>query len=192
MSADFDKAIDRAVREMLDVEPAADLRGRVMDRIARRGAGRRPAWISKIGWVAVPLAAAAVLVLALVLPSRQTPQRPVTVAHVETTRPSVPATEKSAAGLEQRPSSPNPRTRPVARPQVPERQPLTAAAGADVDAAGANITVIEALAGPASIAVGRLAEPPAPALSSIEPAPMHVEALEIPALSQTPRERREE
>src|SRR5438094_6243672 len=30
---DLDTAIDRAVREMLDVEPAADLRGRVVARI---------------------------------------------------------------------------------------------------------------------------------------------------------------
>ena len=36
MSADLDREIDRAVREMLDVEPPAGLRARVMQRIEER------------------------------------------------------------------------------------------------------------------------------------------------------------
>jgi len=36
MSADLDREIDRAVREMLDVEPPAGLRGRVMQRIEEK------------------------------------------------------------------------------------------------------------------------------------------------------------
>ena len=37
MSADLDKQIDRAVREMLDVEPRADLRARVLERLPASG-----------------------------------------------------------------------------------------------------------------------------------------------------------
>ena len=40
MSADFDKAIDRAVREMLDVEPPAGLRRRVLEQIPASGTFR--------------------------------------------------------------------------------------------------------------------------------------------------------
>ncbi len=47
MSADLDKAIDRAVREMLDVEPPADLRDRVMARLTASGA-RLPAAGSRL------------------------------------------------------------------------------------------------------------------------------------------------
>jgi hypothetical protein len=58
----LDIAIDRAVREMLDVEPPAGLRGRVIARIEspRRGM----AWT----WVVAPAAAAAVIVLTVLAP----------------------------------------------------------------------------------------------------------------------------
>jgi hypothetical protein len=42
MSADLDKAIDRAVHEMLDVEPRADLRARVLAQLPAAGS-RLPA-----------------------------------------------------------------------------------------------------------------------------------------------------
>src|SRR6476469_10173792 len=87
MSADFDKAIDGAVREMLDVEPAAGLRQRVLEELpafAEAPAGepasgfqlpasgsRLPARLlvaSSFSWkVLLPVAAAAVLVLAVLL-----------------------------------------------------------------------------------------------------------------------------
>jgi hypothetical protein len=68
MSADLDKAIDRAVREMLDVEPPADLRARVMARIEEPGAA--PAVTRKLWWFAAPIAAAAIVVLAVLVPRR--------------------------------------------------------------------------------------------------------------------------
>jgi hypothetical protein len=82
----LDLAIDLAVREMLDVEPPAGLRGRVLDRIdvlstnpvasaflgaeALAKAARRKIW-----WIAGPIAAAAVIVLAVLAPWRQTAWR---------------------------------------------------------------------------------------------------------------------
>jgi len=70
----LDFEIDRTVREMLDVEQPAGLRGRVIDRISDVSASpdsvasafRRKAWIL------VPIAAAAVIVLAIMLPRRNT------------------------------------------------------------------------------------------------------------------------
>ena len=47
----LDRAIDNAARRMLDIEPAADMRGRVIDRVSIPK--RRPLWM----WAAVPAAA---------------------------------------------------------------------------------------------------------------------------------------
>jgi len=65
----LDAAIDLVVREMVDVEPRADLRGRVIERLERRDAsvGRvfRPG--VKWTWLIAPVAAAAVVLPAVVL-----------------------------------------------------------------------------------------------------------------------------
>ena len=82
MSADFDKAIDRAVREMLDVEPPAGLRRRVLEQIPASGTFR---------WkILLPVTAAALLILALLLP-RSTPRQP------ETTTSGLPRTWRRGA-----------------------------------------------------------------------------------------------
>jgi len=76
MSADLDKldrAIDRAVREMLDVEPRADLRARVVRRIeagAGKGGSRTAPTLS---WILVPFAAAALIALAVFVARRSEP-----------------------------------------------------------------------------------------------------------------------
>lgn len=75
MSDRFDDAIDRAVREMLDVEPRADLRARVMARLPPSGS-RLPASGFRLpasGWVLAPLAAAALIVLAVFIARRTEP-----------------------------------------------------------------------------------------------------------------------
>ena len=81
MSGDLDKAIDGAVREMLDVEPPAGLRRRVLEQLADSGL-RRPALsplvTSTFRWkILLPVTAAALLILALLLP-RSTPPTPET------------------------------------------------------------------------------------------------------------------
>ena len=81
--ARFDEAIDRAVREMLDVEPPSGLRGRVLDRLdALSGDSVASAFTTNpvasafrrntrnIWWIAGPVAAAAILVLAVLVPWR--------------------------------------------------------------------------------------------------------------------------
>jgi len=70
--ARFDEAIDRAVREMLDVEPPAGLRGRVLDRIDVVAANSAAsAFRRNFGLIAVPVAAAVIIVLAVLAPWRQ-------------------------------------------------------------------------------------------------------------------------
>jgi hypothetical protein len=66
---DVDREIDRAVREMLDVDAPASIRARV---VARIGAGVAPKpWSGEGGrrweWIAAPIVAAALLVLAMIL-----------------------------------------------------------------------------------------------------------------------------
>lgn len=72
----IDAAIDRAVCEMLDVEPPAGLRGRVLDRIGERQSRAASASRRKIVWTAVPLALAAILTLAVLAPWRQDARQP--------------------------------------------------------------------------------------------------------------------
>jgi hypothetical protein len=75
----LDLAIDRAVREMLDVEPPADLRARVIAEISVAGGSRTA---PTLRWV-LPLAAAAALIVLAVFVARRTeplPQAPA-VAH---------------------------------------------------------------------------------------------------------------
>jgi hypothetical protein len=83
----FDEAIDRAVREMLDVEPRADLRARVIAQLPASGS-RLPAHGFRLpgsGWVLAPLAAAALIVLAVFIARRTEPlpQAPQVAAAVD-------------------------------------------------------------------------------------------------------------
>lgn len=135
MSADLDKldrAIDRAVREMLDVEPRADLRERVLTQISA-GSSRLPASSSRLpafgfrlpaaGWA---VAAAALIVLAVFIARRgePVPQAPV-VAHA-------PDVHLPAAA---RPELPLSIEAPVHQP------PATARAERAIGPAGARIAV---------------------------------------------------
>jgi hypothetical protein len=185
--ARFDEAIDRAVREMLDVEPPAGLRGRVMNRIGRpSGSFEASAFRRKAAWLAVPLVAAAILVLAVLMPS-------------VSGRPPV-APPARAANDVYLPPPPVARRAPEPRPQVvvakagtrpPRARQSIAAAVLPPDWAfeGAQVA---ALAGPHPIAIDRLSGPPRPSVNDLGVAPIEIRALEVNALTETPRERREE
>jgi hypothetical protein len=78
MTDRLDDAIDRAVREMLDVEPQADLRARVMAQLPVDGS-RRPAFGVRLpasGWVLGSFAAAVIVVLAMFVARRSEPLAP--------------------------------------------------------------------------------------------------------------------
>lgn len=195
----IDVAIDRAARAMLDAEPPPGLRGRVMDRIESPRHGI--AWT----WVAAPVAAAAVIVLAVTAPWREAvPATPVAPPVVAPAAPPMIANAQPTRVIApvETPTAPAPGTRRIV-PRLSEtlaRKPArsTALARMGVAAANAaavedmNFTAIAALAGPESIAIERLADPLPSSMYSIEPAPLQIRAIEIAALQETPRERREE
>jgi hypothetical protein len=181
--ARFDEAIDRVVREMLDVEPPAGLRGRVMQRIDDPVAS---AFRRKAAWLVAPLTAAAVIILAVLAPWR-TGTRPPHFRGAADTRLAVE-------------SSPSPPVAEAPRPAPPPRvvadtRPRTTAPGLVLAAdtgEDTNFTTVEPLGGPASIAIEQLARPQPPAMRSIEPPPLQISPLAVNALPETPRERREE
>lgn len=181
MPADLDREIDRAVREMLDVEPAADLRDRVLDRIGRPA----PGW--KWSWVAVPVAAAAVVALAVVFrPAAPAPIAGRTIAaNVPTNTGAQLPAEAGSHGIAHLPAEAGSHgvARLEANAGTHERSWLPASAGRDASASGGNDVAIAPLATPAPITVRPL-EPramsatdvtverlPAIAPISIEPLP---------------------
>jgi hypothetical protein len=185
----LDAAIDGAVREMLDVEPAADLRDRVMDRIDGRPTNSVASAFGRNFWtLAVPVAAAAVIVLAVLAPWRDAPliEQPPFTSRGDT-RLTAEATAPPPIVPPAPPREPVQATRVAANRPAPGTVLAADATGEDV-----NFTAVAALASPPSIALERLAEPAPASLPSIEPAPLEIRALQINALSETPRERREE
>jgi hypothetical protein len=105
----LDIAIDRAVREMLDVEPPAGLRGQVLERIERPRTGLR--WT----WVVAPLAAAAIVVLAIMMPSRQAPVVPArNVVAAKVPQPAVAQTPSPTVTTAATVPGPAPRMMPAA------------------------------------------------------------------------------
>jgi len=179
---------------MLDVEPPAGLRGRVVDRVDAlstnpvASAFRRNT--RKIWWLAGPVAVAAVLVLAVLAPWRST---------TETVRPPFTSRGDTRLAVESAPRPSIVTPGPAAPIQVatvrsspPGRGVIRAADAAGDDVNFTAVETVQALAGPHAIALERLTEPPPPSLPSIEPAPLEIRALQVSALPETPRERREE
>ena len=201
--ARFDAAIDRAAREMLDVEPPPGLRGRVMDRIelndpvasafGRKNRGARKFWL-----VAAPVAAAAVVVLAVTAPWRDAappaPTAPPVMAQVEPPHVAPPPVAPTTIELPAEPKGPQgPRASSITAPRPGAPRPDRVVAASNLSAVeDVNFTAIAALAGPQAIAIERLADPLPSSMRSIEPAALEIRALEITALPETPRERREE
>jgi len=113
--ARFDAAIDHAVREMLDVDQPAGFRARVARRIegGQSGSLVASAFRRKILLFGIPLAAAAILILAVVLPrtGQQPQQQPTNSARVEP-RPEAPRVTPPPSNIE------------TARPVTSERAPV--------------------------------------------------------------------
>jgi hypothetical protein len=185
MSADLDREIDRAVREMLDVEPPPGLRGRVMDRlesIERPAASRfgRTIW-----WTAAPLAAAALMVLAVLLPRHESTTRVAPAPAPSIARANPPSTPPAATPAPRLPEQPG--TEPIAAGAVDlarERQTVTAAVAADEapvpgfprvpsltvpQLSVSEIKTVAAVAPPAELGVEPIA---VPAPIDVEPLPL--------------------
>jgi hypothetical protein len=177
----LDFEIDRAVREMLDVEPPPGLRGRVLDRIESPHRGFT--WI----WIAAPIAAAAILILAVILPSTTDTTFTTPVA-------------KGGADRRLTVTQPQPQAPQIARAVPPSvvtapattRRPRSgqAVATAAAEDAAADIVWVDPLTPPAAIAVAAIEPAQGRAMRSIDVAPAEIPALEIRPITDTPRERR--
>jgi hypothetical protein len=173
MSADLDKAIDRAVREMLDVEPAADLRARV---IAQLPAAGSRVLVFGVRRFAVLAAAAALLVLGVTLARRsEPPAKPPVVAHGGDQQ--LPPDARPLAPLE----SPSP-SQPVVSTSKKAARPAALASAASMDATVAasaidpleSITPIEvAPIGQTSIAPDPIAVRPLTPITEMQIAPLN-------------------
>ena len=173
MPVDLDREIDRAVRSMLDAEPPADLRGRVMASIQANDEPRRR-WVS---W-AIPLASAAAVILAVMVFTRLPHDRPAQIVaghDRQLPSPVARAAEQRAAIVTAPP------VQPVLR-SVPRRALVHATSLEEPAETG-----IDALAAPAPLSVGTLPAPASTTMPSIQPAPLRVNALDLPAL-EMPRD----
>jgi hypothetical protein len=161
----LDLAIDRAVREMLDVEGRADLRARVIARI-ERPVGSTFKW--KI-LLPLPVAAAAIVVLAVVLTRHgEPPVRPRVAANGSDVRLSAPERVTAAA------------TEKIAVRETPQA-PARIAYAASIDAADTASAGIDPLKTIAPINVAPIA------LDSITPEPIEVRPLNpIPEMQIAP------
>jgi hypothetical protein len=180
---DLDREIDLAVRSMLDEEPSAAFRTRVM--AALQPDERRRGWMS---W-GLPFASAAVvmLVAAVVFMSshRGAP------AGVDPGRGAQPPS--STLQLAERLSAPV--VAPPTEPTIPARRGVQRAASAPQGPSSVHAmsleepveTGIDALAAPAPRSVGTLTAPVSTTIPSIQPEPLRVNALDLPAL-EMPRD----
>jgi hypothetical protein len=154
-------AIDRAVRGMLDVEPPAGLRGRVLHRIAGTNEPAGSPFWRNFAWLAVPVTAAAILVLAVLVPWRQAAGPASTaVPTAGTTAPGstvhIPELPRPARALRSA-SSPARHTVPSRRPPVNRR--IEDRLIVDTAAAADDASAIDPLSPIAPITVGAVRPP---------------------------------
>jgi hypothetical protein len=168
-----DAAIDRVAREMLDAEPAADLRRRVLTRID--GTERSTRWV----WIALPLATAAVVILAILL-----------------WRPA--GTSPTPAGTVQPPLEATKQPAPIARPvppvvddtREPERPAATARAAATTAVLPApDDQTVAPLSAPEPLSVPVIENGRATPMNVMQVVPISLKPLEVDALDETPQAR---
>lgn len=165
-------AIDREVREMLDLEPPSDLRARVIARIDR------PA--SRFGWVPVAsaLAVAALVIIGigvLLIPRHARPAE-IMSGRVEPPSVAVPnATTPPVAAGHQRPSTTEARIEP-SRPERASSGRIAVAANTDADQAADALDPIApiriAAAPPADIAPQPIVIEPLAPITELKIAPL--------------------
>ena len=182
----LDEAIDRAVREMMNVEPTGDLRQRVLDEIA--GA---PHWV--MPWRALAAASAALAAMLLLIVSLITRQQAPPESRVASTRP-VPPIQQTTPPPATKPSTPaasqaRPRdTLPIAQrpgrstprvaPQTPQERLVEAASIPGTLVLESATTPAEPLAPVRPVAMTLLDTPPI-RTSEIEITQITLERIEI-------------
>lgn len=168
-------AIDLVARRMLDAEPPAGFRDRVLDRLGPR---RRPTWL----WVAAAAAAAVLLFVVLRPLSTNAPPVRAGIDHVQP----LPAVKPIQA------PTPHPQVLASARPsQLPRVQPRRGGTANDVPDQE-DASVVAPLAAPASIAVADIDTGASRRPGSLAVRPIEIPALDVSALTEAPEDRREE
>jgi hypothetical protein len=169
----LDEAIDVVARQMLGVEPATDLRARVLDRLA--SPRRRPLWMPLAA-----AAAAAVLLFAVLWPRLVDHVSPIPGRDmrlpVQTVIAEQPHVEPPAVRVA---STARPSAARVVRATVLDEPPPDEGA-------------VPALESPAPIALQRIGNGQATPISAIDVPGIGIPALELNALPEAPVDRREE
>ncbi len=171
---DLDRAINVVARRMLDVEPPAGLRQRVVERVA--APRRRPTW----AWFVVP--AAAMLMLALLWPRSNEPIVP--------SRAGTDYHLPSAITAAVPPTPPPPVRRPIREPERTTR--LVHATSIDERLPVEDSQTLPALVVPSPIGVQTIAEGSATPIGDVAVMPIEIRALQVNALPEAPENRREE
>jgi hypothetical protein len=178
----IDEAIDRAVREMMQVDPRPGLRRRVLARLERRSRVR-----FRGSFFLLPAAAVIAIILAIVLPAmRQASPEVTTATPVQSASntprelPSAPAPPAPAAAA----------TRPVRPPAVPartvsifgDRRDRVSASSVPPVVADAGATSAPAAAEDVSPGLPRIVMTPLVEVSEIRVRPIEIQAITLPAL----------
>ena len=174
MRGDLDDAIDRAVREMLDAEPPAGFRARVLDRLERPA--RRFTWMQ----VAVPLAAVALVIIAVLVSRRDVG----IVAPPPMDRP-LPTIAPGVVTLNPPPSPVTPSAPPLADRTTIARR-IVHASSATAPLPQEDARALPPLGVPSPIALKAIERGTVTTLTGIDVSPIAVQPLEVNALSDTP------
>jgi hypothetical protein len=178
----LDQAIDRAARELMNVDADAQFRARVLARV-ERDAPRRSPWVRSL-WLATASAAVVLGVVLLKPPVADVPQsapiRQRTAPVASTTGAATPA-DKAISSQDARrtlatPVTTGPRTARAAVPRPTSIRPLVAAVAEASD--GVDIAPLERIEpinmtplGPQSIAPTEIVIAPLTAIAAVEVAP---------------------
>ena len=161
----LDRAIDRAVREMMQVDPPAGLRRRVLSRIATGGSARKPLAL-RFAWVAGAVA----MVMAAVIYTSQRSTEPASAPIEASQSAAVPAPAPAPQAVP--PSAAPPSSTPRPRPSRTTREPIPMPRvgnvfGAPRGAAAANVPAESVWTPPA----------PAPGSTTLKVAPLAIRPL---------------
>lgn len=169
---ELDAAIDRTVRDMLDVEPSPALRARVMERLERPHSSW--GWM----WIAAPAVAAAILVVLIWLPAARPRVQTNTVASIAQAPATPPVASHVVTGAGAAPLSRG------SEPAAPATRQVAARGAIPVGMDNPGATV-PPLAAPAPMAIAPLETVVASELSPVGPPPLEVTALEVRPLSDS-------
>jgi hypothetical protein len=166
-----DAVLDRALREMLDVEPPPNLRDRVLMRIDASPSPLR--WM----WIAVPAAVAIVLAV-LLLPRAHDARKPSEMAR----QPIAPA------AIGQPTNRATTEVATVSTPAVEQARQIRAAV-ANEPPPSADEAAVAALDAPAPLGMPNIDEGRATPMTAIQLIPIGVRPIDVDALNDSPQER---